>query len=121
MRVEAAATGWAHAKWSIPKSCGEERRGSSLTEESVLGFITGLLYSISESPSDNCSYAPLNFVQTAVERHLDRRIVGGQRSFQGEWKWLVAIGLRSRGQQCGGSLIASQWVLTAAHCIRGQR
>ncbi|XP_053117444.1 serine protease 27-like [Hemicordylus capensis] len=45
------------------------------------------------------------------------RIIGGQNSDEGEWPWQVS--LRRNGlHHCGGSLIASQWVVTAAHCIK---
>ena len=43
------------------------------------------------------------------------RIVGGDTAFEGSWPWQVLI-LNRAYQQCGGSIISSQWVLTAAHC-----
>ncbi|KAI5710572.1 hypothetical protein M8J75_009812 [Diaphorina citri] len=44
------------------------------------------------------------------------RIVGGQNAEQNEWPWVVAI-FNSGKQFCGGSLIDTQHVLTAAHCV----
>ena len=48
------------------------------------------------------------------------RIVGGSEAVRGEWPWAAALAFRqSNGslfQFCGGSLIAPDWVLTAAHC-----
>lgn len=51
----------------------------------------------------------------------DTRIVGGTPAEEGEFPWAVAFlyWKASEGrwaQYCGGSLIAPQWVLTAAHC-----
>uniref|UniRef100_A0A670K3Z6 Peptidase S1 domain-containing protein n=1 Tax=Podarcis muralis TaxID=64176 RepID=A0A670K3Z6_PODMU len=44
------------------------------------------------------------------------KIVGGQPASDGSWPWQVSISLFSY-PICGGSLIAEQWVLTAAHCF----
>ncbi len=42
-------------------------------------------------------------------------IVGGQPAEQGEWGWQVLV--RPGNYLCGGSLVAAEWVLTAAHCV----
>jgi len=51
-------------------------------------------------------------------------IVGGAPADPGEWPWQVALvdGVSSdlyNGQFCGGSLVARDWVITAAHCVDG--
>ncbi len=58
----------------------------------------------------------------------DTRIYGGRPAQQGAWPWQVSLHTASRvgndvesrvlSQFCGGSLIARQWVLTAAHCVQ---
>lgn len=51
------------------------------------------------------------------------RIIGGEEAGSGEFPWMVALASNGysydpyQSQFCGGSLIASQWVLTAAHCV----
>ena len=55
---------------------------------------------------------------------IDPNIVGGLPADPGEWPWQVALiqgGMTDyyNGQFCGGSLLAPDWVVTAAHCVYG--
>lgn len=45
---------------------------------------------------------------------IQGRIVGGVPSRDGAWPWQVAV--LHDGFLCGGSIIAGNWVVTAAHC-----
>jgi secreted trypsin-like serine protease len=74
------------------------------------------------------SFATLILVFTALVQsvaaapHPDPRIIGGEPAGVGEYPFMVALlfeptaGNDFQKQYCGGSLIASSWVLTAAHC-----
>ncbi len=49
-------------------------------------------------------------------------IIGGREAVPGAWPWQVGLINRTvantfQGQFCGGTLIAADWVLTAAHCV----
>ncbi|KAI4805256.1 hypothetical protein KUCAC02_009882, partial [Chaenocephalus aceratus] len=46
------------------------------------------------------------------------RIVGGNISRPGQFPWQVSLHFVSE-HLCGGSIITSRWVLTAAHCVYG--
>jgi len=51
-----------------------------------------------------------------------QHIVGGQNALPGDWPWQVGIASRgSRFIYCGGTLISSQWVVSAAHCFQRRR
>jgi uncharacterized repeat protein (TIGR01451 family) len=49
-------------------------------------------------------------------------VIGGRPAPRGAWPWMVALAFPDQpngfsAQFCGGSLIAPEWVLTAAHCV----
>ncbi|KAF7215201.1 transmembrane protease serine 3-like, partial [Nothobranchius furzeri] len=46
------------------------------------------------------------------------RIVGGNMSKPGQFPWQVSLHLNNE-HICGGSIIAPNWIVTAAHCVWG--
>ncbi|KAF7217805.1 transmembrane protease serine 6 [Nothobranchius furzeri] len=49
-------------------------------------------------------------------RQFSSRIIGGTDASEGEWPWQVSLQVRGT-HMCGGALISSQWVVSAAHCF----
>merc|ERR1719184_136586 len=63
--------------------------------------------SVAQPPSAAvCGMAPMN-----------NKIVGGMNAPPGAWPWQVSLHSPFYGHFCGGSLINSEWVLSAAHCF----
>lgn len=55
-----------------------------------------------------------------INLSVEGKIIGGKRSESSAWPWMAYIIVTDKeGAQyaCGGSLVAPEWVLTAAHCV----
>uniref|UniRef100_A0A3B4AG09 Uncharacterized protein n=1 Tax=Periophthalmus magnuspinnatus TaxID=409849 RepID=A0A3B4AG09_9GOBI len=62
--------------------------------------------------------ATLKCLECGLRPQYSTRIVGGNMSRAGQFPWQVS--LQYKGEHiCGGSIITSKWVLTAAHCVYG--
>ncbi|XP_041851355.1 transmembrane protease serine 5 isoform X2 [Melanotaenia boesemani] len=48
------------------------------------------------------------------------RIIGGVEATLGRWPWQVSLYYSNR-HTCGGSIITTQWIVTAAHCVHNYR
>ena len=55
-----------------------------------------------------------------VVRSQSFRIIGGTEVIPHEYPWMAALfygQVRTEDFKCGGTIIASRWVLSAAHCF----
>jgi secreted trypsin-like serine protease len=81
------------------------RRGLAATFAALILVLTAFVHSVGAAPQPT------------------PRIIGGEPADFGEYPFMVALlfeptaGSDFDKQYCGGSLIASRWVLTAAHCV----
>lgn len=69
----------------------------------------------------------LSVMVPAYASSAQTRIIGGTAATEGDWPWIVSVEYASTASTdpynshfCGGSLIANNWVLTAAHCAEDQ-
>jgi len=59
-----------------------------------------------------------------LEDSVEERVVGGEVASPNSWPWQISLQWKSGSRYrhtCGGTLIATSWVMTAAHCVDSSR
>jgi len=105
---------WYAADIKIPVTSGSHKikfvatRGNGYTSDIAIDSIS--LQDCAAAPAPgSCGIRPTS------------RIVGGVDANHGDWPWQAMLQYASTGRQfCGGALIDPQWVVTAAHCVKGK-
>lgn len=78
--------------------------------QNLLLFSIGLLSNTHALPAFGVSSGSLN-------SSFDGRIVGGSGVLEGQFPSMVSLQTPAQRHFCGGSIISSRWLLTAAHCV----
>ena len=63
--------------------------------------------------------ATVNSATCGITKVPQSRVIAGTNATKGAWPWQVGLYTKYGTLFCGGSLIATNWVLTAAHCLEG--
>ncbi|NXG33274.1 FA9 factor, partial [Dromaius novaehollandiae] len=109
------------------KKCNEtveKAAGQNETAESTAGLNeiwaiqNGHADRLQSSDGENVSVTPqYTQLNITTSEHGNSRITGGTFCHRGHCPWQVLIRSSRDIGFCGGSLISSRWVITAAHCL----
>ncbi|XP_005397669.1 PREDICTED: vitamin K-dependent protein C isoform X2 [Chinchilla lanigera] len=100
---------------------GYELADDHLQCEPAVMFPCGRIQKLVEKKRSNYKRDTDQVEQEDQDEQLDPRIVNGTETRRGESPWQVMLMDSKRKLACGGVLIHSSWVLTAAHCVDESR
>ncbi|XP_009667996.2 coagulation factor IX-like [Struthio camelus] len=104
---------------TVENAAGQNQTAESAAGQNETGAIPHVHKDLSQSnDGENVSVRP-QYTQLNINtsEHGDSRITGGTFCHRGQCPWQVLIRNSKDIGFCGGSLISSRWVITAAHCL----
>ncbi|XP_050421336.1 protein masquerade isoform X2 [Adelges cooleyi] len=113
--------GYTHRNDTVPSSFRPHVPSSLAVYPPPLEYQPNLTVSTlttsSPVPAKPATYSKYVCGVKGTARTRTSKVVGGEDAEANEWCWQVAL-INSLNQYlCGGALIGTQWVLTAAHCV----
>ncbi|XP_055928481.1 proclotting enzyme-like [Argiope bruennichi] len=106
---------------SLPSDSNVTVTSSASTNKADARNLRNLTLNNESSEDERKNIFPTECGRTLV---TFRRIVGGQESVIGAWPWMALIYFirrSGRSAECGGVVVTSKHVVTAAHCIVSSR
>ena len=99
-------------------TCEREGRGLQWIMKMLPSYITNALeMGCNDDEDESDDFGSSSDCSCGVSQRNMPRIVGGQHALKNAYPWLVALVLvGSTNPFCGGTLLSSRTVLTAAHC-----
>uniref|UniRef100_A0A674MQG1 Peptidase S1 domain-containing protein n=1 Tax=Takifugu rubripes TaxID=31033 RepID=A0A674MQG1_TAKRU len=68
--------------------------------------------------TDSLCILSLSALGCGIRPRKRTKIVGGADAGAGSWPWQVSLQMERYGHVCGATLIASRWLISAAHCFQ---
>ncbi|XP_058047667.1 ovochymase-1 [Ahaetulla prasina] len=84
---------------------------SATSKAEYEGLLSISAFEPKDIPLDICGFPPFG------PQRLSIRIIGGEEACPHCWPWHVSLHFLG-DYRCGGAIINSTWVLTAAHCVK---
>ncbi|XP_065059399.1 enteropeptidase-like isoform X4 [Rhopilema esculentum] len=74
-------------------------------------------FAVYNTTIDAPPYSKVNEPNCGKSVVAQAHVIGGENASKGAWPWQIGL-YRYGSFACGGSLIAPDWILTAAHCVK---
>jgi len=104
--------------------CKDEHTQSTCAKYSSMGYCDNLQFRnyFLKYCKKTCNFCDITKtyscgIAKAQDKSYINQIVGGETAAKGNWPWQVAI-LHKGSFKCGGTLINTHYVISAAHCFR---